>query len=295
MGVMSEHLLVLPGEVVPFEIHSTTPVEGDYHYTFLVLYYTNIMDSAFIHVITTPTGPGPPPPSTGFMEGIVAYLVFARDWLIAAFNIVSDWIWPLYLLANPLDWLQYAFSYLAFHFSNFAVWVNAIGDAFADILNWASIQSLIRSWLTDIEDAVSWFSNWWLEVRANINNWWSGTMSTVQGWIDLATQPFNSMLTAWTDFWNNLWPDLVNSVDGVWYAWSNFWNNIYPSLVSFSWLTTWWNSRVADVQGLIDTAFTLRDSLWAGWQEVRDQVVEFFTDPWGWLYDRFTDWFLGEE
>jgi len=52
---------------------------------------------------------------------------------------------------------------------------------------------------------------------------------------------------------------------------------------------------MGDVLDLIDSAFTLRESLWSGWQEIRDLVFEFFNDPWAWLEERFTNWFLGGE
>jgi len=62
-----------------------------------------------------------------------------------------------------------------------------------------------------------------------------------------------------------------------------------------SFVNTWWSGAVLQVQGLINTAFLERDSWWAGWQDWRDQVAEFFTNPLEFLLNRFTDWFLGPE
>ena len=49
-------------------------------------------------------------------------------------------------------------------------------------------------------------------------------------------------------------------------------------------VNNWWRDRLLDVQGLINSAFVTRDSLWSGWQDLRDKVTEFFSDPEEWLY-----------
>ncbi|KKK66018.1 hypothetical protein LCGC14_2968300, partial [marine sediment metagenome] len=96
-------------------------------------------------------------------------------------------------------------------------------------------------------------------------------------------------------FWNITWPAWLAQFETLRASWDNFWVTIYPGLVSFAWLTTWWNERLADVAGLIDSAFTIREGLWDGWQDVRGAVLEFFSDPLEWLWSKFTDWFLGPE
>ena len=226
---------------------------------------------------------------TKFMAGIVDYLVFAQDWLIEAFYTVSDWVWPFYLLATSLDWLQYAFGWLAYHFSNFSIWVSATGELVANILSWATLQGMIRSWLPGLETALAWFSNWWENVLAIVDNWWLARKSDVQDWINAAIAGAEGAGEAWLNFWNNLWPDLLATVNGLSANWSDFWRVTFPTLVNFSWLTTWWNTKLSDIDNLIRTAFALRESLWAGWQDIKDQVIEFFADPWAWLYNKFDD------
>ncbi|GAI36189.1 unnamed protein product, partial [marine sediment metagenome] len=62
-----------------------------------------------------------------------------------------------------------------------------------------------------------------------------------------------------------------------------------------SWFTNWWGNTLSNIiawgaltgtqiGSLVDSAFTLRDDFWAGWQDWRDKVTEFFTDPEDWLY-----------
>lgn len=107
--------------------------------------------------------------------------------------------------------------------------------------------------------------------------------------IDAATQGIDELQTAWHNFWNVTWPGLLNDLEDLRANWSNFWSVTFPTLVSLTWLATWWTSTMRDVLDLIDSAFTLRDSLWAGWQEIRDTVLEFFSDPLKFLYDRLED------
>jgi len=232
----------------------------------------------------------------------VNFFDYIRSWFIWATNVLVRAAMDCYNSPLLPDFLGDIFSDLSDWTSEIAGWLwdagnwyDYVEDWLAEILPWLDIKQMIRSWLYGIESLVSWFSNWYSTVLQLVNSWWTGTIATVQGWISVAVQPFNSMLIAWTDFWNNLWPEIVSTVSSVSAAWDNFWNYTFPTLVSFAWLTSWWNARVQDVQGLINSAFTIRESLWSGWQELRDQVFEFFADPWQWLYDRFSDWFLGPE
>jgi len=226
----------------------------------------------------------------------VNFFDYIRSWFIWATNVLVRAAIDCYQSPLLPDFLGDAFSDLSDWTSEVAGWLwdagnwyDYVEDWLAEILPWLDIKQAIRSWLYGIENLVSWWSNWWDNILGRIESWWTGTSLTVQGWISVAVQPFNAVLTAWTNFWNNLWPALGQLVDSINSSWDNFWTNIYPTLVDFTWLTSWWNSRVTEVSQLINSAFTLRESLWSGWQELRDQVVEFFTDPWGWLYDRLDD------
>ena len=229
------------------------------------------------------------------MNWIVQDLNHVSDFFYDIYIEVLDWVWPFWLAAEFFLDLSYGFNDLAWDFYDFAGWVSDVWDMVLDILSWSAIRGLIRDWLDGIEGMVDWFQDWALRIGQEIEDWWLSTLATVQGWIDFATQGFDEMVAAWTDFWLTLWPDILSAVGTLQSYWNDFWANIYPNLVSFAWLTTWWTSTMGEVVSLIDTAFILRESLWAGWQDVRDAVFEFFTDPWAWLEKKFTDWFLGPE
>lgn len=230
-----------------------------------------------------------------FLNWIVEDLNTASDFFYDIYREVLGWVYPFWLAAEFFYSLSRVFNWLAWDFSDFAEWVYSVVDALATILSWTNIRSLIRGWLPDLEDVIDWWDRWWVWVGQEIDDWWGYTKNIVQGWIDSATEGFSDLVVAWDTFWNITWPQWTGKLDTLKADWDIFWAVTFPTLVSFTWLTTWWTSTMVEVLNLIDTAFTLRESLWAGWQEIRAQVVEFFADPWEWLLAKFTDWFLGPE
>ena len=219
-----------------------------------------------------------------------------RSWFIKAANIFLNLALDAYGWPIVGGWLGDGFAALvdfasecAYYLWKASQWYEDTVDALREILNWGTIQSYIRSWLAGIEAAIAWFSNAFSNVVSIIDAWWDSIQSTVQDWIAVATQGFDELKAAWDNFWTVTWPGILDDIVGLKGDWTNFWNITFPTLVSFTWLTTWWSSRLTDISALIDSAFTLRESLWAGWQELRDQVVEFFADPLKWLYDRLED------
>lgn len=219
-----------------------------------------------------------------------------RSWFIKAANVFLNLALDAYSWPIVGEWLGDGFAALldfasecAYYLWKASNWYEDTVDALRDILSWATIKNYIRSWLEGIESAIAWFSNAFSNVVSIIDAWAAGFLSTVQDWIAVATQGFDELKAAWDNFWNVTWPGFLDQLAGLTAQWDNFWSLTFPTLVSFTWLTTWWDSRIQDISALIDSAFTLRDSLWAGWQDIRDSVLEFFADPLKWLYDRVED------
>lgn len=219
-----------------------------------------------------------------------------RSWFIKAANVFLNLALDAYSWPIVGDWLGDGFAALVDFASECAYalwkasnWYEDTVELLQDILSWTTIRNLIRGWLEGIESVIEWFSDWWIWVGGRIDYWWSGVISDVQDMIDAATQGIDDLRAAWDNFWTVTWPELLDDIENLGAAWTNFWNITFPTLVSFTWLTTWWASTMRDVLDLIDSAFTLRESLWEGWQEIRDNVLEFFADPLKWLYDRLED------
>ena len=230
-----------------------------------------------------------------FMNWIVERLSDAAGFFWDIGLEVYDWVWPFYLASDFFFSLQGVFANLAWDFSEFAEWVDDAVGQLADILSWSNIRSLIEGWLDGIDDIIDWFGNWWVWVGQEIDDWWQSVKDDVQGLIDSATQGLAGLLATWDSFWNITWPQWMGEFDTLLAAWDDFWTTTFPDLVNFSWLETWFNTKILDIQRLIDTAIGNWAPLLESWQEVKDNVIEFSADPLEWLWTRFTDWFLGPE
>ena len=216
-------------------------------------------------------------------------------WIVARLNDISGFFYDLYLdcyyVGWPLDvlgiWFYYLsdyFSSLAWDFYDFSSWVNDVAAKVTEILNWSTIWSYILSYVPNLTEISDWFYYWWDYVTQVVDNWWTSTSTTVLAWIDEAVSGVLTLVdqvNAWLASLQTTVNDIAGrlpSIDGVLAWWSNWTGNVLLII------NTWWSSTMGEVQGLIDSAFIVRESFWAGWQDWRDQVTEFFTDPEDWLY-----------
>jgi len=81
----------------------------------------------------------------------------------------------------------------------------------------------------------------------------------------------------------------IPSIDQIIAWFSNWWGSVLARIIAWGALTG------AQVDELISSRLKDFDPFWAGWQDFKDRVVEFFSDPVEFIWDRFTDWFLGPE
>ena len=226
--------------------------------------------------------------------------------IIEYLNDASDFFYDLYLecyyapyipgvVANLFYQVCLVFNRLAWRFSDLGELLDDVVYQISKILSWSTIRSYIRSWLPYLEDAVSWFSARWKWFTTEVTNWWQETTTTVKGWIAVATQGLDTLKVAWDSFWKVTFPQWTSKLDTLKAAWDSFWTVTFPNLVSFQWLTSWWNGKLKEVDSLIDSKIKEASPLFAGWQEVKNSVVEFISNPLDWIETRFTDWFLGKE
>lgn len=200
-------------------------------------------------------------------------------------NIIGDWLWDVGRACWDIsDW-----------FYHFSLQMDALVSQIGDTLTWSNIRSLILSWLPDLTKVITWWQNWTTWLGQKIDEWWLATKSTVQGWIDIATQGFDNLVVAWDNFWTTTFPYWTSKLDDLKAGWDNFWTVTFPTLVDFTWLGIWWDSRWKEIEELKDSWFKDYEPFWEGWQDWKDSVVEFFDDPLEWLLGKFTDWFLGPE
>lgn len=224
-----------------------------------------------------------------FLDWIVEYLWEIGEWFWEAYKEVDDWVWPFYFLADPLWEIQRIFGWLSWEFEAFNEWVYDTVDKLQDILSKWDIWDFFEWWFDAAEKAWNWVRDAWDNIWTTVEEWWNTTWPTVQGWIAVATQGFDELKAAWDNFWEVTWPGLLDDIAGLEAAWDNFWTVTFPSLVSFTWLGIWWDARLLDINSLIESWTLTLAPFWAGWQEIRDTVLEFFADPLKWLYDRIED------
>ena len=237
----------------------------------------------------------PPPPAPVSAAGIVEALSDVSAFCYSLYLTTLGWVWPFWYVAEPFYGLSTVFSTLAGASSDFIALVNGIVAQVANVLSWDTIWSYIVSRIPNLEALRDWFYGWWTNVSSVVTSWWSAQGVTVHGWIDAAVQPFTALRADWDMFWTFLWPQLTRSFDSLKSEWGNFWQLTLPGLVSQVDLRSWWQSRLSDVEALLDSAFSARAGLWSGWQEMRENVVKFFGDPVEYIWSRFVDWFLGPE
>lgn len=230
-----------------------------------------------------------------FLDWIIEELEDIADFFYDAYQEVKDWVYPFYYLKYPLYGIYGRFRWLADWFEDFNDWADDVAYEISHMITSWDIFTLLETWLDWAEDAWYWVRYAFKNVTDIVTDWWTGILPYVLDYIDSAVGGLADLATIWDNFWTVTWPEWISSFDSLKAEWDNFWTVTFPTLVSFAWLTTWWTSTMGDVLDLIDSAFTLRESLWTGWQEIRDQVLEFFNDPLEWLQVRFTDWFLGPE
>ena len=241
-----------------------------------------------------------------FMASIIDWLNTISSYFYDLYVEVLSWPDPFWRVYAPFYFLSTTFSSLAWQFYYFSDWVNDVDYRVSQILDWGTIWSYILSYVPNLVDIRDWFYGWQTAVGGEISGWWYTTQNMVIGWISdvqtWTTAQLNNLQAAfltlisdvetWATTQINNAKSAILAIIGDLETWTitevNTIRDLLARLIDWpaftSWITSWWNDRLLDIQGLIDSAFLARDSLWAGWQDWRDQVAEFFTDPEDWLY-----------
>jgi len=224
-----------------------------------------------------------------FMEYIIGWLDEIADFF---YDLYLE-CWDIPILESTIAPLFYyiceAFTYLSYWFEEFNEWLEDIDDRIKDILDKWDVFDLLEDWLEWAEDAWDWVRHAWSNVIDIIEDWWAVIRSHVEAWITIATEGLDELKVAWSNFWSDILPGIFNLLDTLQSKWAQFWAVTFPTLVSFQWLDEWWQGKLLDIELLFEGWTLTLAPFWEGWAEMRDQVVEFFADPWEWLYNRFDD------
>ncbi len=257
---------------------------GDYYVDIEVSGIESYTKTIQFSVIGIPEKPPEPEPVGAFMSNIVNAFNFAASLFYLLYVETFAWVWPFNLLATWFYNLNIAFNRLAWNFYDFSLWVYDVTDKVRDKLDFGDIWSYLDYWLNRAAWSWEWILGAWDNIGDIVDAWWTNTRLEVQAWIDDAKRyadallaNVNNLLTtlesAWDDFKGR-----IPTIDEV-IAWWRNWPGYLLAIVN-----NWWTGALTEVQSLINSAFTEREPFWAGWQEWREKVTEFFTDPEDWLY-----------
>lgn len=224
-----------------------------------------------------------------FLSSIVGWLDNVSEYFYDAYLEVRGWIYPFSYLSIPLYYLYRAFNELAYYFGEFNGWLSWAADRIDSILDTWDIQSLLRDTIDAAINAWDWVVNAFRNVWVIVDEWWFATQGVVLAWVAEAKEYSKSLvdmlgqsLARLQYQWDNFKPQLPTITEIIsWF--SNWWGNIQANL------ETWWTQKTLEIQSLIDSAFILRSDFWLGWQEQREAIMEFISDPLQWLYNRIDE------
>ena len=222
-----------------------------------------------------------------FIAAIIGAFESVSRWFGKAAETVTGWLWPFSLLAEPLNWIYYAFWGLEVYFTALGEWLNGLEDWIIQTLSSLNVELNFGEWIDRIVTAYNWvlyaWDNvwdiadvWWRAKREDIGVWIGAVRTILQVQIDSLTTSVADILVMMGELELNF-PDVSELL-----AWFSNWRGKLLSVIN-----SWWTSTMVEVQSLIDSAFITRASFWAGWQDWRGKVTEFFTDPEDWLYKSF--------
>ena len=226
---------------------------------------------------------------------VIEFLGWLQEALYKAYREINDLPWPFWMAAWPFYLAADAVNRLGWAFYDFYFWVEEVSGKIPFVMTPSELIGWIYSFWPLLSQIHDWFRDWVNRVKGEIISWWSATSSTVLDWIDTA----KAWAKIWIDYLDTRINELQTRLDNLviefpdvseLLAWFYNWPGHVLTIVN-----TWWTGALAEVQSLISSAFIEREPFWAGWQDIRQQVLTFFTDPVEFVWARFTDWFLGPE
>jgi len=221
-----------------------------------------------------------------FINWIVQRLNDASDLFYSIYLEIYYWMSPFDAIAPVFYEVCLIFNRLAWNFYDFGLWVDDTAQKLTTFFNELDLTAWFKPWIDKILDAWNWVRYAWWNVTGIIGDWWSSTSSTVLGWIAIATEGIAALQETWSNFWNITWPQWTGNLSELRSLWDTFWTVTLPTLVSFQWLSTWWDTKLKEIDELTTTKLTDWFPFYDTLSELWDSIAEFFADPLAWLYDR---------
>ena len=229
------------------------------------------------------------------IDKIFSFVWDLSDWFQSAYQEVSGWWWPFNYLQYPFYAIYWILEGMLAPIANFWEWAEDVATKIVAVWTSDGILGLIKWWFPWLYDIGEWFYNKWSWFLTAIGNWWDSTKTTVLGWIDIAKEWALELIDAIGKDLAKLGEDIqwffdnLMTFDEIIQWWKDWLGRVAAALIRWGFVT------LLDVSGLIDTAFLEREGFWGGWQDLRENITNFFIDPLETLLTLFTDWFLGPE
>jgi len=178
------------------------------------------------------------------------------------------WIYPFSLVATFFYTLSSASNSIAWQLYYFSQWVENVTDRIANILTYENIASHFKSFFNMASGALEWVRGAFKNVTNIIATWWSEARQVIYTQIDIAKQALQSRI----DAANKIIASISETI-----------SDLASKIPTKNEVLTW-------ISSLIDTRTKELKPFWEGWQEMRAQVTDFFTDPGKWFMDRIEGW-----
>jgi len=226
---------------------------------------------------------------------------------------VESWVWPFTKLGPYLRNLADVAYHLAHYFWEAYEWSGRVMDDITEALHtaWDALDMASAAWNRAI-DALTEIPSWVLTklsaaydaVQAIASVIGTTSSSIIQFVKDhaetivqyIAENIYNTYQTV-KNYVTNVYETVKNYITNVYETVENYITNVYETITNIinnyvteiigaskDWVTDLVNNALADLAAPINLI-----TLWF------DAIQGFFNDPWGWLVDRFEDWFLGPE
>lgn len=227
------------------------------------------------------------------MNAISRILEYLNSITTVFYNLYLEtrgWIYPFSLVASFFYTLSTITNSIAWQFYYFSQWVENVTDKLANILSYENIAAHFRSFFNSASEALEWVRQAPKNIINTVDTWWEGVKLTIWSRIDIAKEALQSNLDA-----------VNNRIFSVKEAWDSFKSKIPSINEVLTWFTNWrgkvtstiitWGALTSkEINELLASRTKELKPFWEGWQELRAQVTEFFTDPGKWFFDRVEGW-----
>jgi hypothetical protein len=220
-----------------------------------------------------PVAPTPPVPSADWIDRLVHWAASLSNTMASWAATASGWVWPLNIIAPLIIFLSTITDGIFGALFDFRLWLRPFLEKVGQFLNWDEIKAKLQDFLDMVAHLWDWFQNKLEYVKGIIGDWWEPVRTTVLGWIATATQGLTGLLVAW----------------------DNFRKVTLPGLIDATWLGEWWRSRLIDVGDLVNSKLKEWFPFYDDLAQVMPAMKALFANPFDWLLEHFTDWFLGKE